>query len=67
VTVRVGYVFLKTDADQSRTDIEVEAMAFAPGPTPEVLWRKPPALALAALPGRALGRLDEPSTASPAA
>lgn len=36
-------------------------------PTPEVLWRKSPVLALAALPGRALSRLGEPSTASPAA
>jgi hypothetical protein len=45
-TVRVGDVFLKIDADQARTDIEVEAMAMAPIPTPEVLWRKPPVLAL---------------------
>ena len=66
-TLRVGDVFLKIDADQSRTDIEVEAMAMAPIPTPEILWRKPPVLALAALPGRALGRLQEPSTASSAA
>jgi Phosphotransferase enzyme family len=66
-TLRVGDVFLKIDADQTRTDVEVEAMAMAPIPTPEVLWRKPPALALAALPGTALGRLSEPSTASPAA
>jgi aminoglycoside phosphotransferase (APT) family kinase protein len=42
-------------------------MAAAPIPTPEVLWRRPPVLALAALPGRALGRLGEPSTASAAA
>ena len=66
-TLRVGEVFLKIDADQARTDIEVEAMALAPIPTPEVLWRKPPVLALAGLPGRALGRLGEPSPASPAA
>ena len=66
-TLRVGDVFLKIDADQTRADVEVEAMALAPVPTPEVLWRKPPALALAALPGTALGRLGEPSTASPAA
>ncbi|MFD5097031.1 phosphotransferase family protein [Amycolatopsis thailandensis] len=66
-TLRVGEVFLKIDADQTRTDVEVEAMAMAPIPTPEVLWRKPPVLALAALPGKALGRLGEPSTASPAA
>jgi aminoglycoside phosphotransferase (APT) family kinase protein len=66
-TLRVGDVFLKIDADQTRTEVEVEAMAMAPIPTPEVLWRKPPVLALAALPGTALGRLGEPSAASPAA
>ena len=66
-TLRVGDVFLKIDADQTRTDVEVEAMAMAPIPTPEVLWRKPPVLALAALPGTALGRLGEPSIASSAA
>jgi aminoglycoside phosphotransferase (APT) family kinase protein len=66
-TVHAGDVFLKIDADQRRTDIEVEAMALAPVPTPEVLWRKPPVLALAALPGTALGRLGQPSAASPAA
>jgi hypothetical protein len=66
-TLRVGDVFLKIDADQTRTDVEVEAMAMAPVPTPEVLWRKPPVLALAAVGGTALGRLGEPSTASPAA
>jgi aminoglycoside phosphotransferase len=66
-TLRVGDVFLKIDADQTRTDIEVEAMAMAPVPTPEILWRKPPVLALAALPGRALGLLEEPSVASAAA
>jgi hypothetical protein len=49
-TMRVGDVFLKIDADQTRTDVEVEAMATAPIPTPEVLWRKPPVLALAAVP-----------------
>ena len=66
-TLRVGDVFLKIDSDQTRTDVEVEAMAIAPIPTPEVLWRKPPVLALAALPGKALGRLGEPSTESSAA
>jgi aminoglycoside phosphotransferase (APT) family kinase protein len=66
-TLRVGPVFLKIDADQARTDVEVEAMARAPIPTPEVLWRKPPVLALAALPGTALGRLGEPSAAPAAA
>ena len=66
-TLRVGEVFLKIDPDQARTDVEVEAMAMAPVPTPEILWRKPPVLALAAVPGTALGRLQEPSTASAAA
>jgi aminoglycoside phosphotransferase (APT) family kinase protein len=66
-TLRVGDVFLKIDADQTRTDVEVEAMAMAPVPTPAILWRKPPVLALAALPGTALGRLGQPSTASAAA
>ncbi|WP_027940865.1 phosphotransferase family protein [Amycolatopsis taiwanensis] len=66
-TLRVGDVFLKVDGDQTRIDVEVEAMALAPVPTPEVLWRKPPVLAIAAVPGTALGRLGEPSTASPAA
>ena len=66
-TLRVGDVFLKIDSDQTRIDVEVEAMAIAPVPTPEVLWRKPPVLALAAVGGTALGRLGEPSTASPAA
>src|SRR5579862_1522737 len=42
-------------------------MALVPVPTPRVLWRKPPVLALAAVSGTALGRLGEPSTASPAA
>ncbi len=66
-TLRVGEVFLKVDADQERTDLEVEAMARAPIPTPEVRWREPPVLALAALRGTALGRLGRPSTASGAA
>src|SRR3979411_1084082 len=66
-TLRVGDVFLKIDADQTRTDVEVEAMAMEPIPTPEILWRTPPALWLAALPGPALGPLGEPSTASWAA
>jgi aminoglycoside phosphotransferase (APT) family kinase protein len=65
-TLRVGDVFLKIDADQTRTDVEVEAMASAPIPTPEILWRKPPVLALAAVPGTALGRLQDPSAASAA-
>ncbi|MFG1664197.1 phosphotransferase family protein [Streptomyces sp. Y7] len=66
-TLRVGDVFLKVDPDQARIDIEVAAMALAPVPTPRVLWHRPPVLAIAAVPGRALGRLGEPSTSSPAA
>ncbi len=66
-TLRVGDVFLKIDTGQTRTSLEVKAMALAPIPTPRILWRKPPVLALAALPGTALGRLGEPSPASPAA
>jgi aminoglycoside phosphotransferase (APT) family kinase protein len=63
-TLRVGDVFVKIDSDQTRTDVEVQAMAIAPIPTPTILWRMPPALALAALPGIALGHLGEPSPAS---
>jgi aminoglycoside phosphotransferase len=66
-TLRVGDVFLKIDADRTRTDAEVEAMAAAPIPTPQVLWRRPPVLALAALPGTPLGRLGDPATAPSAA
>jgi len=66
-TLRVGDVFLKVDADQTRIEVEVEAMALAPIPTPQIRWHQPPVLALAALPGTALGHLGEPSPASPAA
>ncbi|MEU7580079.1 aminoglycoside phosphotransferase family protein [Streptomyces sp. NPDC041068] len=66
-TLRVGDVFLKVDADQERMDVEVEVMALAPVPTPEILWRKPPVLAIAAVPGTVLGRLGEPSTTPPKA
>ncbi|TQM77882.1 aminoglycoside phosphotransferase [Saccharothrix saharensis] len=67
VTLRVGDVFLKVDVDPAHADVEVRAMALAPIPTPAVLWREPPALAIAAVPGKALGVLGAPSTASPAA
>ena len=62
-TLRVGGVFLKVDAHPWRAEHEVAAMRAAPVPTAEVLWQRPPVLALAALPGTALGRLGEPSTA----
>ncbi len=64
VTLRVGDVFLKIDADQARTDVEVQAMGIAPVPTPEVLWRKPPVLAVACVAGTALGHLGQPSLAT---
>ncbi|MDG4832039.1 aminoglycoside phosphotransferase family protein [Solwaraspora sp. WMMD1047] len=67
VTLRLGDMFLKIDSDPTRIEVEAEAMAMAPIPTPRVLWRRPSVLALAALPGTALGRLGEPSTASAAA
>ncbi len=63
-TLRVGGMFLKVDGDQARTDVEVEVMAMVPVPTPQILWRKAPVLALAALPGTRLGHLGEPSAAS---
>ncbi|GAA1875917.1 phosphotransferase family protein [Myceligenerans crystallogenes] len=66
-TLRVGDVFLKVDGDPAHADVEVRAMALAPVPTPAILWREPPVLAIAAVPGTALGVLGEPSTASSAA
>ncbi|WP_460578706.1 phosphotransferase family protein [Humibacter ginsengisoli] len=66
-TLRVGDVFLKVDGDPSHADVEVQAMAMAPAPTPPVLWHRPPVLAIAAVPGNALGVLAEPSPASPVA
>ncbi|WP_433199739.1 phosphotransferase family protein [Dactylosporangium sp. CS-047395] len=66
-TLRVGDVFVKVDADPARLEVEAAAMALAPIPTPKLLWYQPPALAIARLPGRALGKLGEPSTASSAA
>ena len=56
-TLRVGDVFLKVDSDPTRIYREVEAFAMARIPTPRVLWRKPPVLATAAVPGTALGRI----------
>jgi aminoglycoside phosphotransferase (APT) family kinase protein len=63
-TLRVGGVFLKVDSDQARTDRELEAMMLAPVPTADVLWRRPPVLALAALRGTPLGRLGVAATTS---
>src|SRR5579859_3211646 len=50
MTLSVGDVFLTVDTDHERIDVEVEAMSLARVPTPKVLWRKPPVLAIAALP-----------------
>lgn len=66
-TLRVGDTFLKIDGDRKSADIEVAAMALAPVPTPQILWRTPPVLALASVAGSALGRLGASSTAAPAA
>ncbi|MEV4351640.1 aminoglycoside phosphotransferase family protein [Actinoplanes sp. NPDC049596] len=63
-TLRVGEVFLKVDGDPAHTAVEIEAIALAPVPTPRVLWHEPPVLAISAVPGRALGVLGAPSTAS---
>ncbi|MEV6414054.1 phosphotransferase [Kribbella sp. NPDC051718] len=67
VTLRVGEVFLKIDSNQANIDVEVEAVTLAPVPTPQILWQKPSVLAIAEVPGKALGVLGEPSTASSAA
>ncbi len=67
VTLRVGDIFLKVDGDPAHADIEARAMAMAPIPTPTILWREPPVLAISVVPGEALGVLGEPSPASPAA
>jgi aminoglycoside phosphotransferase (APT) family kinase protein len=67
VTVRVGDVFLKIDTDPDRSAREVDAMRLAPVPTPEVLWRTPPVLALARVPGTRLDEPGRPSVAPPAA
>jgi aminoglycoside phosphotransferase (APT) family kinase protein len=53
-TMRVGDVFLKIDADQSRIDVEVAAMAMVPVPTPE-MWRKPPGRSIDELASRLAG------------
>ena len=66
-TLRIGDTFLKIDADETRAGREADAISVAPVPRPEILWHGPPVLALAVVPGRALGRLGTPSTASPEA
>ncbi|GMA26014.1 aminoglycoside phosphotransferase [Luteimicrobium album] len=66
-TLRVGDVFLKVDGDPAHAAVEVRAMSMAPVPTPTIRWHEPPVLAIAAVHGRELGRLGEPSSASPEA
>ncbi|MBS4101023.1 phosphotransferase family protein [Tsukamurella paurometabola] len=62
-TVRVGDVYLKIDGDPAQARREVRAMRLAPVPTPDVLWHRPPVLALTAVRGAALGTLDGPDAA----
>ena len=64
VTLRVGDVFLKIDANHGRSAREVEAMSLVPVPTPEVLWHRTPVLALARVPGAPLGSPGQPSQVS---
>ncbi|NAZ74340.1 phosphotransferase [Kineococcus sp. T13] len=66
-TLRVGDVFLKVDPDRAGIDAEVAAMASVPVPTPRVLWRRHPVLALERVPGTALGTFGHPSPVGPAA
>lgn len=65
-TLRVGDVFLKVDPDRKGIDAEVAAMALVPVPTPEVLWREHPVLAIGLVPGTALGKYGSPSPVGPA-
>src|SRR6187551_3631165 len=65
-TLRVGDVFLKVDPDQTGIDAEVAAMALVPVPTPQVLWRNHPVLAIGRVPGTALGKYGYPSPVGPA-
>jgi aminoglycoside phosphotransferase (APT) family kinase protein len=60
-TLRVGDVFLKVDPDRAGIDAEVAAMAAVAVPTPRVLWRNHPVLAIARVPGTALGKFGFPS------
>jgi len=65
-TLRVGDVFLEVDPDRAGTDAEVAAMALVAVPTPRVLWRQHPVLALELVPGTALGKFGHPSPVGPA-
>jgi len=65
-TLRVGDVFLKVDPDRAGIDAEVAAMAAVTVPTPRVLWRQHPVLALELVQGTALGTFGHPSPVGPA-
>jgi aminoglycoside phosphotransferase (APT) family kinase protein len=65
-TLRVGDVFLKVDPDEAGIDAEIAAMALVPVPTPRVLWRNHPVLAIGLVPGTALGKYGDPSPVGPA-
>ncbi|MGY4644966.1 phosphotransferase family protein [Cellulomonas sp. URHB0016] len=64
-TLRVGDVFLKVDPDRAGIDAEVAAMALVPVPTPEILWRNHPVLAIGLVPGTALGKYGHRSPVGP--
>lgn len=64
-TLRVGDVFLKVDPDRAGIDAEVAAMALVPVPTPEILWRHHPVLAIGLVEGTALGTYGHPSPVGP--
>lgn len=65
-TLRVGDVFLKVDPDEAGVDAEIAAMALVPVPTPQVLWRNHPVLAIGLVPGTALGKFGYSSPVGPA-
>ena len=64
-TLRGGDVFLKVDPDRTGIDAEVAAMALVPVPTPEVLWRNDPVLAIGLVQGTALGKYGYRSPVGP--
>jgi len=66
-TLRVGGVFLKIDADQTRTDVEVEAMAMAPSRPRRSCGGSRPCSRSPLFRGTPLCHLGGPSTASSAA
>jgi hypothetical protein len=61
VTVRVGDVFLKIDADDERLRTEVAALTTVSVPCPPLLWCRPHVVALQAIAGEPLALLGSPS------